>query len=54
MTDTDMSVHRSPAVPTGVVSSYGGCADALINIAGVLNHVDGDTPKSRIGRLPYR
>jgi hypothetical protein len=47
MTDTDMSVHRSPAVLTGVVSNYRGCADDLVNIAAILNRVDDDTPPIR-------
>jgi hypothetical protein len=53
MTDTDMLVHRSPAVQTGVVSNYRGYADALISSAGVLNRIDDETPRSRIGYLSY-
>ncbi len=54
MTDTDMSVHRSPAVLTGVVSNYRGCADDLINIAAILNRVDDDTPRSGVAELYLR
>jgi len=54
MTDTDMSVHRSLTVPTGVASNYREHADALINIAAILNRVDDDTPRPGIGCRSYR